>query len=250
MVNGWNILPIFVRSQCCEFGFLVDVFASRRPSEFVLCRRDNLRDQIFQGPPTRLCSDKRAPNGAHVTVTHQETLRISPNCHLHSTRRSLVIQLIRSIALDEIASLLFWILTNSAHEVTIAGSDPSIVQNLANTGILNLFNDYHKQRGLTPSDVHAWVSILPALLPFALPITADADAETTPCAELVEDIYAQLETQEPDRTQRLLELREPLLQLSCQPPTRMYPSAGTVDNQEGAPLASPEHTTQTASTAT
>jgi hypothetical protein len=123
-----------------------------------------------------------------------------------------VISLIRSLALDEVASHLFWILSDFVNEAIMAGTEPELTQNLINTGMLDAFNEYCTKVGLTPSDVHMWSSIL-SLLP-----SEPSDAAKSRLG-LAEHMHAQFEAQEAERSAKLLELREPLLQFSFQPPS-------------------------------
>jgi len=118
-----------------------------------------------------------------------------------------VISLIRSLKLDEVSSQLFWILSDSANETIMAGTNPELTQKLIDAGMLDVVHEYCTKIGLTPSDVHLWSSILP-LLPTETSVGAKYRLELT------EHINAQFEAQEAVRTVKLLELRGPLLQLS------------------------------------
>ena len=119
---------------------------------------------------------------------------------------TLMIELVRHVASEEVANHLFWILTCVTRE-TVSASDSESVLGLASAGVLQLVHDYREKCGLTPADIHAWVDIIPRL-PIVPP-------ETITRRELVDSMYIWLETQQ-EQSQRLQELREPLLQFSAQ----------------------------------
>ncbi|KIM84501.1 hypothetical protein PILCRDRAFT_818070 [Piloderma croceum F 1598] len=80
---------------------------------------------------------------------------------------------------------------------------------LANAGVLSMVDDYNKKYGLTPADIHAWVTILPML-----PVVPQ---DTPTHRELVQSMYTGVENRDPSQSQRLQDLRDPLLQFSTQP---------------------------------
>ena len=123
-----------------------------------------------------------------------------------------VISLIRSLKLDEVSSHLFWILSDSAKETIMDQTKLELTQKLINADLLVVAHEYCTKIGLTPSDVHLWCFIL-SLLPAEDAVGANYRLV------LAEHFHAQFEEQEADRTAKLLELREPLLQFSFQSPS-------------------------------
>jgi hypothetical protein len=141
-----------------------------------------------------------------VSITLYLITRSSRHRDCFLAEALLVISLIQSLELDEVSSHLFWILSDSANEAIMAGTKPELI---IDAGMLNVVREYCTKIGLTPSDVHLWSYILPLL-----PTETSVGAKDR--LELAEHIHAQFEAQEADRTAELLELREPLLQLSFQ----------------------------------
>lgn len=121
------------------------------------------------------------------------------------TNAARVIALIRDAILEEMASYLFWILTDAVRHAA-STSDSELLLIAASSRIISMLHDYQEKRGLTPLDVHAWVEIFP-LLPIVPPDVMGRH-------ELLDFIYHGMENQVPQRLQRLEELRKPLIQFS------------------------------------
>ena len=129
-----------------------------------------------------------------------------------------IMSIISCVKQEEIASHLFWILSDSANKAIIAGTEPELLPNLISAGILNVLKEYCIKPGLTPGDVHIWVTILSLL--------HSETSDIAKCSvEMGEHLHAQFSAQPAARTTRLIELQEPLLQFSFQPPSSYTPES-------------------------
>lgn len=148
-----------------------------------------------------------------VTVLLYLVTRNSTHQHKLLARVTLMIELIRDLASDEVASHLFWIVTDMVQQsVSTSNSDTMIT--LANAGVLSMVYDYNKKYGLTFTDIHAWAEILPVL-----PVIPQ---ETPTRVELVQSIYIGIKNRDPPESQKLQDLRELLLQFSVPHPSVVY----------------------------
>lgn len=129
-----------------------------------------------------------------------------------------IISLISSVEQEEIASHLFLILSDSAHKVIMAETEPELLPNLVNAGVLDMLKKYCIKPGLTPADVQMWVTIL-FLLDSELPNVAKSSVEVR------EHMLAHFRAQTAERTTKLIELQEPLLQFSFQSPSSYTPES-------------------------
>jgi hypothetical protein len=120
-----------------------------------------------------------------------------------------VVELIRDSTSEEVANHLFCIVTDIlCQSISSSKSDAMVV--FASAGVLGMLHTYTKKHGLTPVDIHAWVSILP--------VVPAVPQETPSRFELVESMYTSVEYQDPVQLQRLQNLRKPLLQFAVQLP--------------------------------
>ena len=129
-----------------------------------------------------------------------------------------MISLISSVEQEEIASHLFLILGDCVHKAIMSGTEAELLPNLVNAGVLDMLEKYCNKLGLTPGDVHIWVTIL-SLVRSEIP-------DTSNCAvDLREHMRAQFCAQTADYTTMLIDLQEPLLQFSFQPPSSYTPES-------------------------
>jgi hypothetical protein len=122
-------------------------------------------------------------------------------------RAPVIMELICDSASEEVANHLFWIVTDILRQ-TVFNVELDTMVTLATAGVLSMVDDYNKKYGLTPADIHAWVAILPML-----PVVPQ---ETPTRREFVQSMYTGVENRDPSQSQRLQNLREPLLQFSVQ----------------------------------
>jgi hypothetical protein len=118
-------------------------------------------------------------------------------------------ELINELASEDVANHLFWIVTDALQQTMSTSASETMIIFL-NAGVLTMVTEYDKKYGLSFTDIHAWVVILPIL-----PTTPQ---EPQNHLKLVKSMSNGMKNQDPLLLQKLQDLCKPLLQFAAQPP--------------------------------